>query len=87
MSTIKRESSLSFSHISQRLISSILLTRTQAYETFFDQLNRILLELPSQPALLILGMWSPLVAAGQGYGGPGVVHLPIGHYYDVPYVS
>lgn len=57
------------------------------YQHFFDQLLRVLLELPSQPAVVILGAWSPLVAQDQGYGDPQVVHLPIAHYYDVPYLS
>lgn len=48
---------------------------------------RVLLEFPSQPAVLILGAWSPQVAQDQGYADPQVVHLPIAHYYDIPYVS
>lgn len=57
------------------------------YQHFFDQLLRVLLELPSQPAVVILGAWSPLVAQDQGYADPQVVHLPIAHYYDIPYIS
>ncbi|ORY28167.1 SGNH hydrolase-type esterase domain-containing protein [Naematelia encephala] len=57
------------------------------YASFFDQLLRVLLEFKSQPAVVILGMWAPLVAQDQGYGDPQWVHLPIAHYYDIPYVS
>lgn len=57
------------------------------YQTFFDQLLRVLLEFESQPAIVILGSWSPQVAQDQGYGDPQIVHLPIAHYYDIPYVS
>lgn len=60
---------------------------TPAYLAFFDQLLRILLQLPSSPAILILGAWSPLIAQNQGYGDPQVAHLPVAHYYDVPYLS
>lgn len=57
------------------------------YREFFDQLLRVVLELPNQPAVVILGAWSPSVAQDQGYGDPQLTHLPIAHYYDVPYVS
>ncbi|WVR07844.1 hypothetical protein IAU60_004887 [Kwoniella sp. DSM 27419] len=57
------------------------------YQAFFDQLLRALSEFTSQPAILILGAWSPQVAQDQGYGDPQIVHAPISLYYDVPYVS
>jgi hypothetical protein len=65
----------------------MLTLRTIGYQEYFDQLMRVLLEFPSQPAVLILGAWSPQVAQDQGYADPQVVHLPIAHYYDIPYVS
>jgi hypothetical protein len=57
------------------------------YQSYFDQLLRVLLEFKSQPAVVILGAWSPQVAQDQGYGDPQIVHLPIAHYYDIPYIS
>ncbi|KAL7421533.1 hypothetical protein Q5752_003302 [Cryptotrichosporon argae] len=57
------------------------------YQSFFDQLLRVLLEFQSQPAVVILGSWSPQVAQDVGYGDPQMVHLPIAHYYDIPYIS
>ncbi|WWC71821.1 uncharacterized protein I206_105780 [Kwoniella pini CBS 10737] len=57
------------------------------YQAFFDQLLRALSEFETQPAILILGAWSPQVAQDQGYGDPQIVHAPIALYYDVPYLS
>lgn len=57
------------------------------YMHFFDQLIRVLLELPSEPALIILGAWAPRVAQDQGWADPQVFHVPIANYFDVPYVS
>ncbi|WWC91519.1 uncharacterized protein L201_006465 [Kwoniella dendrophila CBS 6074] len=57
------------------------------YQAFFDQLLRALSEFKTQPAILILGAWSPQVAQDQGYGDPQIVHAPISQYYDVPYLS
>lgn len=57
------------------------------YQHFFDQLLRALLDLPSSPALIILGAWAPAVALDQGYADPQLVHAPIAMYYDIPYVS
>lgn len=61
--------------------------RDTIYMHFFDQLIRVLLELPNQPALLILGAWAPKVAQEQGWADPQVFHVPIANYFDVPYVS
>ncbi|KAL1412111.1 hypothetical protein Q8F55_003110 [Vanrija albida] len=57
------------------------------FQTFFDQLLRVLLEFRSQPAIVILGAWAPQVAQDVGYGDPQIVHLPLAHYYDIPYIS
>ncbi len=61
--------------------------RSFDFQVFFDQLLRVMLELPSQPAVLILGTWSPKIGQEQGYGDPSLAHLPISHYYDVPYIT
>lgn len=59
----------------------------QIYQTFFDQLLRVLLEFQSQPAVLILGSWAPRIAQGRGYADSQLIHLPIAMYYDIPYMS
>lgn len=71
------------------LFISIVLTicRDFLYQAFFAQLLRVLLELESRPAILILGAWGPWVAEGKGYDDPQTVHLPIATYLDVPYIS
>lgn len=61
--------------------------RDNIYQAFFDQLLRVLSEFRSQPAVVILGAWSPQVAQDVGYADPQLVHLPIAHYYDIPYIS
>lgn len=57
------------------------------YQNFFEQLLRVLTEFKSEPAIVILGAWSPLVGNDLGYADPQMVHLPISHYYDIPYIS
>ncbi|EIW71857.1 hypothetical protein TREMEDRAFT_38095 [Tremella mesenterica DSM 1558] len=57
------------------------------YQAFFDQLLRVLSEFTSQPAVVILGAWAPQVAQDVGYADPQMIHLPIAHYYDIPYIS
>jgi len=80
-----------------------LTRRDLAYQTFFDQLLRVLLEFKSQPAVVILGAWSPQVALDLGYADPQIIHTPIAQcvepclssrvmsakdrFRDVPYVS
>ncbi|KAG8880152.1 hypothetical protein FRB97_001041 [Tulasnella sp. 331] len=54
---------------------------------YFDQLVRVVLSLPSNPAILILGAWGPLISYDLGSLTPLVPHLPSAHYYDIPYVS
>ncbi|GMK57298.1 hypothetical protein CspeluHIS016_0401320 [Cutaneotrichosporon spelunceum] len=57
------------------------------YQQFFDQLLRVLLEFETQPAVVILGSWAPLIAQDVGYADPQIVHLAIAVYYDIPYLS
>ena len=54
-----------------------LTRRDLAYQAFFDQLLRVLLEFKSQPAVVILGAWSPQVALDLGYADPQIIHTPI----------
>jgi len=64
-----------------------LINRDNIYQAFFDQLLRVLSRFKNQPAIIILGAWSPQVAQDVGYADPQMVHLPIAHYYDIPYIS
>ena len=64
-----------------------LINRDNIYQAFFDQLLRVLSRFKNQPAIVILGAWSPQVAQDVGYADPQMVHLPIAHYYDIPYIS
>lgn len=57
------------------------------YQTFFDQLLRVLLEFKTQPAVLILGSWAPKIAQDRGYADSQMLHLPVAMYYDIPYIS
>ena len=68
-------------------LSSELIIRDNIYQAFFDQLLRVLSRFKNQPAIIILGAWSPQVAQDVGYADPQMVHLPIAHYYDIPYIS
>jgi hypothetical protein len=61
-----------------------LTLRDLAYQTFFDQLLRVLLEFKSQPAVIILGAWSPQVALDLGYADPQIIHTPIAQCADSP---
>ncbi|KDN43163.1 hypothetical protein RSAG8_06316, partial [Rhizoctonia solani AG-8 WAC10335] len=57
------------------------------YTIYFDQLLRIVLEFPNQPAVLVVGAWGPQLSFDTGYMDPSVTHLPAVQYYDVPYIS
>ncbi|KAG9101143.1 hypothetical protein FRC06_003321 [Ceratobasidium sp. 370] len=57
------------------------------YTIYFDQLLRIVLEFPNEPAVLVVGAWGPQLSFDYGYMDPSVTHLPAVQYYDVPYLS
>ncbi|KIO29582.1 hypothetical protein M407DRAFT_167269 [Tulasnella calospora MUT 4182] len=57
------------------------------YAVYFDQLVRIVLSWSSSPAVIILGTWGPLIAHDLGSLTPMWAHLPVAHYYDIPYLS
>lgn len=61
--------------------------RNKEFVTYFDQLLRVVLTFPSAPAIIILGSWGPLMAHDLGSLTPMWPHIPIAHYYDVPYLS
>lgn len=53
----------------------------------FELLVRSILVRPDQPAIIILGHFSPQVVETHGYYGPEVFHNVVAEFYDVPYIS
>ncbi|EIW79968.1 hypothetical protein CONPUDRAFT_106666 [Coniophora puteana RWD-64-598 SS2] len=53
----------------------------------FELLIRSLLDRPDQPAVLILGHFSPQVHQAHGYAGPEHLHNVVAQFYDVPHLS
>lgn len=43
--------------------------------------------MPSKPAVIVLGVWAPILGKDRGFLDPQHAHLPAALYYDVPYVS
>jgi len=42
---------------------------------------------PEQPAVVILGHFSPQVQAHYGFAGPELLHHAVAQFYDVPHIS
>ncbi|KAG8907442.1 hypothetical protein FRB99_004237 [Tulasnella sp. 403] len=59
----------------------------QEFVLYFDQLVRVVLAFPSNPAIVILGTWGPLLGHDLGFLTPAWPHLPVALYYDLPYIS
>ncbi|QRV85463.1 carbohydrate esterase family 16 protein [Ceratobasidium sp. AG-Ba] len=53
------------------------------YTIYFDQLLRIALEFPNEPAVLVVGAWGPQLSFDYGYMDPSVTHLPAVQYYEL----
>jgi hypothetical protein len=53
----------------------------------FELLVRSILLREDQPAVLILGHFSPQVHQQSGFGGPEIWHNIVAQFYDVPHVS
>ncbi|KIM54294.1 hypothetical protein SCLCIDRAFT_137147 [Scleroderma citrinum Foug A] len=53
----------------------------------FELLVRSLLDRPDQPAVVILGHFSPQMHAQYGFAGPEHWHNIVAQFYDVPHVS
>ncbi|KAH9947880.1 hypothetical protein B0H21DRAFT_736781 [Amylocystis lapponica] len=51
----------------------------------FELLIRSILIRPDQPAVIILGHFSPQVAQANGFGGPDHWHSLVAQFYDVPH--
>lgn len=52
----------------------------------FELLVRSILLRDDQPAILILGHFSPQVHQESGFGGPEIWHNIVAQFYDVPHV-
>ncbi|KAF8624733.1 hypothetical protein AX17_007064 [Amanita inopinata Kibby_2008] len=53
----------------------------------FETLIRSLLIRPDEPAVVLLGHFSPQVYQGHGYAGPDHWHNVVARFYDVPHIS
>jgi len=53
----------------------------------FERLIRALLIRPDQPAVIILGHFSPQIQDQNGYLGPDHWHNVVAQFYDVPYLT
>ncbi|KIJ16490.1 hypothetical protein PAXINDRAFT_168599 [Paxillus involutus ATCC 200175] len=53
----------------------------------FELLVRSLLDRPDQPAVVILGHFSPEIHAVYGFAGPDHWHNIVAQFYDVPHIS
>ncbi|ORY28979.1 capsular associated protein [Naematelia encephala] len=53
----------------------------------FELLVRSILVRPEQPALIILGHFSPQIQAQNGFAGPELLHTVVAQFYDVPHLS
>lgn len=51
-----------------------------------DLLVRSLLLRQDQPAVILLGHFSPQVQNEHGFAGPEVWHSAVAHFYDVPHL-
>ncbi|KAM0791280.1 hypothetical protein ACM66B_005754 [Microbotryomycetes sp. NB124-2] len=52
-----------------------------------DLLIRSLLLRPDQPAVIMLGHFSPQIQGEHGFSGPEVWHSSVAQFYDVPHLS
>ena len=53
----------------------------------FELLIRSLLVRPDQPAVIVLGHFSPQIIDTHGYHGPEVMHSVVSQFYDVPHIG
>jgi len=83
MLTILREQSLI-----ARLVYTWLTSTCSDRETIenFELLVRSILLRDDQPAIVILGHFSPQVHQTSGFGGPDIWHNIVAQFYDVPHV-
>lgn len=53
----------------------------------FELLVRSLLVRPDEPAVIILGHFSPQIHSQNGFAGPELLHTVVAQFYDVPHIS
>ncbi|WVO17870.1 hypothetical protein L204_105568 [Cryptococcus depauperatus] len=53
----------------------------------FELLVRSILVRPDQPAVIILGHFSPQIQVQNGFAGPEMLHTIVAQFYDVPHIS
>lgn len=58
-----------------------------AWLSHFELLIRSLLVRPEEPAVIILGHFSPQVHSQNGFAGPELLHTVVAQFYDVPHIS
>ncbi|KAG8899281.1 cap64-like protein [Tulasnella sp. 403] len=58
-----------------------------AWIDHFDLLIRAILQRPDQPAVLVLGHFSPQVHAVHGFNDASQLHAIVSQFYDVPFLS
>ncbi|KAF9511058.1 hypothetical protein BS47DRAFT_1319292 [Hydnum rufescens UP504] len=59
----------------------------EAWMGHFELLVRSILIRPEQPAVIILGHFSPQLQGIHGYAGPEQLHTSVAQFYDVPHIS
>lgn len=67
------------------MLSNILRRDTASMENF-ELLIRSLLIRPDQPAVIILGHFSPQIQDANGFLSPDHYHSVVAQFYDVPHV-
>lgn len=58
----------------------------EEWKAHFELLIRSLLIRPDQPAVVVLGHFSPQIIEAHGYHGPEVMHSVVSQFYDVPHI-
>ncbi|KAF8665047.1 hypothetical protein AX16_000659 [Volvariella volvacea WC 439] len=53
----------------------------------FETLIRSILIRPDQPAIILLGHFSPQIHTSYGFAGPDQAHNAVAQFYDIPHIS
>lgn len=69
------------------LESKLIYLSDAGWLTHFELLVRSILVRPEQPAVIILGHFSPQVQSQNGFAGPELLHTVVAQFYDVPHIS
>lgn len=76
---------LTFCHFDPYLFFSLFASDQKGMEDF-ELLVRSLLNRPDQPAIIILGHFSPQVHNAHGFAGPDHWHNIVAQFYDIPHL-